>query len=504
MDAVAQAWDRVRELCRRVERDITLYEEQRDPQTLDSLVMQVDLLLQHLHRLGVEEEVVQDTSQALALLSQQGEVVELLGSWQIDYTGRRGRPRYNISQQQLEHLLNLNFDCPTIAKMLGVSLSTVRRRMAEYHLSVNSCYSTMNDDELDGIVREIKVQFPNSGYRIMDGLLHQRGMRIQQSRIREAMQRTDPNGTVVRFAELVHRRSYHVPGPQSLWHIDGNHKLIRWRIVVHGGIDGFSRLIVFLDCATNNTATTVFRRFHTAVQKYGLPSRIRSDKGGENTQVALYILEHPLRGPGRGSMIVGRSVHNQRIERLWRDVFQGVLKLYYGLFYHLESTGALDPDNDVHLFCLHYVYVPRISRHLDEWMDAWNMHPLRTEQNHTPLQLWTRGLLSRSLDGALHTAHINDELMDEVNINGAYLQIITVICLQALFSTYGVDWDGPPPSDGDDSNMVVVPVTACPLSQRDMEELQSLYNPLTSSDDFAVDVYVNVLEFTVSKLTLTP
>ena len=67
-----------------------------------------------------------------------------------------------------------------------------------------------------------------------------------------------------------------------------------------------------------------------------------------------------------------------------------------------------------------------------------------------------------------------------------------------------MDWDGPPPLDGDDSNTVLVPVTTSPLSLRDMEELQSLYNPLTSSDDFAVDVYVNVLEFTVSKLTLTP
>ena len=417
MDAVSQAWDRVRDLCHRVERDIAHYEEDRDPQTLDSLVMQVDLLLQHLHRLGVDEQLMQETAQALAVLSQYGEqLVDSLGSCPIDSTRGSGRPRYNISQQQLEHLLNLNFDCPTIANMLGVSLRTVRRRMTEYHLSVKSHYSTMNDDELDGVVRELKVQFPNSGYRIMDGLLHQKSIRIQQSRVREAMQRTDPNGTVVRFADMVHRRRYHVPGPQSLWHIDGNHKLIRWRIVVHGGIDGFSRLVVFLGCATSNTAATVFERFHTAVQNYGLPSRIRSDKGGENTQVALYMLEHPLRGPGRGSMIVGRSVHNQRIERLWRDVFQGVIKLYHGLFYHLEATGALDPDNDVHLFCLHFVYVPRINDHLEKWMNAWNMHSVRTEQNYSPLQLWTRGLLSCSMEGTTHTAHVDDESLDEVTL----------------------------------------------------------------------------------------
>ena len=29
-------------------------------------------------------------------------------------------------------------------------------------------------------------------------------------------------------------------------HIDGNHKLIRWGFVIHGGIDGFSRKIMYL------------------------------------------------------------------------------------------------------------------------------------------------------------------------------------------------------------------------------------------------------------------
>ncbi len=76
-------------------------------------------------------------------------------------------------------------------------------------------------------------------------------------------------------------------------------------MVIHGGIDAFSLLVVFLNCATDNTAATVLIRFCHSVRDYGLPSRVRSDMGGENTRVALYMLEHPLRGPGRGSMIVG-------------------------------------------------------------------------------------------------------------------------------------------------------------------------------------------------------
>ena len=64
------------------------------------------------------------------------------------------------------------------------------------------------------------------------------------------------------------------PSPNSLWHIDGYHKLIWWRLVIHGGIDGYNRIPVYLKVASNNKAETVFDAFCAAVTKFGLPSRV--------------------------------------------------------------------------------------------------------------------------------------------------------------------------------------------------------------------------------------
>ena len=61
------------------------------------------------------------------------------------------------------------------------------------------------------------------------------------------------------------------------------------------------------------------------------------------------------------SMITGSSVHNQHIERLWRDIHRCVTTLYYRLFYFMEQQGILDPLNEVQLFALQYVYLPRIN-----------------------------------------------------------------------------------------------------------------------------------------------
>jgi len=66
--------------------------------------------------------------------------------------------------------------------------------------------------------------------------------------------------------------------------------------------------------------------------------------------------------------------------------------VFYELFSDLERCGILDPNDDVQLWCLHYVFLPVINNHLKNWTNAWAHHPLGTERNKTPMQLWIMGL----------------------------------------------------------------------------------------------------------------
>ena len=97
----------------------------------------------------------------------------------------------------------------------------------------------------------------------------------------------------------------------------------RWRLIIRGGIDGFSRAVVYLACHNNNQAETALTEFLAAVDNFGLPSRVQTDQGVENVDIARFMLTHPERDEGRGSNITGKSVHNQRVKRLWMDVYSG-------------------------------------------------------------------------------------------------------------------------------------------------------------------------------------
>ena len=347
-----------------------------------------------------------------------------------------------VNIEQVELLRSADFTWDEISSVVGVSRSTLWRRLHKLGIPLQR-YSDVDDCEVDKLVGQVQMNNPNVGVRMLQGHIRSLGMRVQRQRIRESVLRINPLRAVVRWQQVVPRRSYWVPGPNSLWHMDGHHSLIRWRFVVHGCVDGFSRMIVYLACATNNRAATVFKMFRRAAVEYGVPSRVRSDKGGENVSVCHYMVS--VRGPGRGSHIAGSSVHNQRVERMWRDVYRCVCCSFHEVFYLLEAQGLLDPDNECDLFVLHEVFLRVINYHLDTFLRAWNHHPLRTERNWSPRKIWTNGMIDPERQSQTAVKDV---------VNGFVPQSI---------GEFGMDHEGPLPDE--QLFTVDVPETVCPLPE---------------------------------------
>ena len=197
------------------------------------------------------------------------------------------------------------------------------------------------------------------------GHLRAQQINVQRGKIRKAIRDLDPSMTT-RKRPAMRRRVYSVPYPNYLWHLDTNHKLIRWRFVTHHCIDCFSCLITFCHCSTNNKSETVLLSFNEAICRLvermfwcgGIWRRL-----GERMQGLLSS------GP----------VLNQRIEWHSQSVNKHELSVFKSEFYDLEREGVRDPLKETDLFCLHYVYLPWLKKNLTKFISAHNNHKILTE-----------------------------------------------------------------------------------------------------------------------------
>ena len=260
-------------------------------------------------------------------------------------------------------------------------------------------------------------------------------------------------------------------------------------------------MVVFLKCSANNFATTVLQEFEKAVQLYGLPEKVRTDQGGENVDVwrAMEVVHG-----SSSAVITGSSTHNERIERLWNDVWHSVVQEFYHLFYEMESCNMLNPMNETDIYCLQYVFVPRINSALDSFLSGWNNHKLSTEGNRSPNQLFIQGMLSSDTESQSSAVLMlpNPPVPQRAAETSSSTSRSPAMYMAPGSSSQSTSLSGN--QDAHALDHVQVPrsrFTPCHVLSQMMA---STIDPLADSNSFGKDIYVTALQTVANHLCHQP
>jgi hypothetical protein len=130
----------------------------------------------------------------------------------------------------------------------------------------------------------------------------------------------------------------------------------------------------------------------------------------------------------------------------------------------MEESAILDTRDELDLYALHYVYLPARQSSLNEFVNQWNHHGLRTMHSTSPLALWYSGIIEIGVT--------------DVNIGDTTL--------------YGINPDGPV-GDIETENMVVVPESPFDSTENQISEINRLVqDPLSDDSNHGVQHYLAV------------
>ena len=78
------------------------------------------------------------------------------------------------------------------------------------------------------------------------------------------------------------------------------------------------------------------------------------------------------------------------------------------------------------MYALHYVFIPRINRSLEQFHLMWNNHGLRTEHGQTPNQILTEGMLHSGTPAVNFLDFIHEHYGEEESISAPNDEGITI------------------------------------------------------------------------------
>lgn len=122
-------------------------------------------------------------------------------------------------------------------------------------------FSLISNAELDELVWNVVLLHPPCGEGSVTGYVRSQGHHIERERIRQSTRCVDPVGVEARARGVLHRKRYPVEAPNSMWHLHGYHKLIRWNIVIHGALMDRAGSLFSLEHLPTTDPTQFYQHF---------------------------------------------------------------------------------------------------------------------------------------------------------------------------------------------------------------------------------------------------
>ena len=222
----------------------------------------------------------------------------------------------------------------------------------------------------------------------MHRILISKGIQCRREDARKMVCDKNPEGVQVRKRRRLRRRKYTSPGPNFVWHIDGHDKLKPYGFSIHGGIDGFSRRVLWLEVSTSNKMPEVIAKYYLdAVKRNGLPVNVKADDGTEHSLVQpIHLLLRNIVGsdPDFESFSIVTSPANQRIEAFWSILLRDKIGWWKRFFQDMVDLDLFLNDVPVLLEEIRFCFMQLLRKKLEEIVSDWNVHIIPSSHYQGP------------------------------------------------------------------------------------------------------------------------
>ena len=84
----------------------------------------------------------------------------------LHYSIGRGRPSCPVKQEELQHLADAHYTSATMAEILNIPKSTIKKKLMKFGIKLRAKYTTITDPQLIQEITGLHNQYKNAGSKV--------------------------------------------------------------------------------------------------------------------------------------------------------------------------------------------------------------------------------------------------------------------------------------------------------------------------------------------------